>query len=120
MDTVGERIKKARKDKGLTQAALADAVGVQRQSIIKWERNEASPSRANVDRLSDALDLPKSAMNPYGAGGISATSGQYSGSIPHIEWHQIPDFAHKDTAVEMQLVTVHVGPSNEVATMRFA
>ena len=34
---IGEKIQKLRREKGLSQEALAEAVGVSRQSVSKWE-----------------------------------------------------------------------------------
>lgn len=41
--TLGEHIQALRKEKGLSQEALGDALGVTRQSISKWESNGALP-----------------------------------------------------------------------------
>lgn len=40
METIGDRIRKARKDKGLTQKQLADQVGVSRAAVTQWESGE--------------------------------------------------------------------------------
>lgn len=35
--TMGEKIRQLRKEKGLTQDALAEALGISRQAVAKWE-----------------------------------------------------------------------------------
>lgn len=35
--TIGETIRQLRKEKGLTQDALADALEISRQAVAKWE-----------------------------------------------------------------------------------
>ena len=35
--TIGETIRRLRKEKGLTQDALADALEISRQAVGKWE-----------------------------------------------------------------------------------
>ena len=40
---IGETIKKLRKEKNITQEALANFIGVSYQSVSKWERNESYP-----------------------------------------------------------------------------
>ena len=43
---------------GMTQQALADAVGVSRQTIIAIERNKYSPSLEVAFRIARELDVP--------------------------------------------------------------
>lgn len=52
--TVGERIRKARTDAGMTAAELADALGVARETVARWETS-ARPPRA--DRLAAIEDV---------------------------------------------------------------
>ena len=51
----GERIKKRRKDLGLTQQQLAKTVGVSHVSVSQWERGETEPSGDNLLSLATAL-----------------------------------------------------------------
>ena len=39
--TYGERIRRGREAKALTQEELAEALGVSRQAVSKWERGES-------------------------------------------------------------------------------
>ncbi len=45
---LGENLYTLRKKKGLSQEELADQLGVSRQAISKWERNEAYPDTENL------------------------------------------------------------------------
>ena len=52
-----ENIQILRKKRNLTQEALAELVGVTRQTIAKWESGESTPDLAMAGRLSSALDV---------------------------------------------------------------
>lgn len=46
--TVGQRIAQQRKEHGLSQEALGEALGVSRQSVYKWESGSTLPE---IDKL---------------------------------------------------------------------
>lgn len=46
--TLGERIQEYRKAAGLSQEALAEKIGVSRQSVSKWENDAALPDTENI------------------------------------------------------------------------
>ena len=49
--TVGEKIQQRRKEKGWSQEDLAEQVGVSRQSISLWEKDQTTPSLENMKIL---------------------------------------------------------------------
>ena len=53
---IGENIQFLRKEKNMTQEALAEEVGVSRQTIAKWESGESAPDLDMAERLSQVLD----------------------------------------------------------------
>ena len=54
--TVGQRIRWARKEVGLSQERLALMIGTTRQVVIRWERDKHLPNASSRDRLGEALD----------------------------------------------------------------
>lgn len=52
--TVGQRIKAARKAAGLTQQQLAEKSGLKYQNITKWERGERNPKIETLLKISEA------------------------------------------------------------------
>ena len=52
-----EKIIQARKAKALTQEDLAEAVGVSRQAVSKWETEEAKPDLEKLVAICKVLDL---------------------------------------------------------------
>ncbi len=57
--TLGEKIRKARKRK-MTQAELAEAIGVHEMTIRRWELGERSPNVGALQKIADALSIPLS------------------------------------------------------------
>lgn len=49
--TTGEKIAKCRKEKGLTQEQLAQAMGVTRQAVSRWEGDIAFPETDNLTKM---------------------------------------------------------------------
>ncbi len=54
---VGARIRAARQARGLTQSALAEAVGVTRSAVAQWETDRAGQVRGNLTRIAAALGV---------------------------------------------------------------
>lgn len=56
--TLGERIRAARRAKGISQDGLAQLVGRHQTAISLWERDEREPSRHEIVRLASKLNIP--------------------------------------------------------------
>ena len=54
---IGKNLQKLRKQRGMTQEALAEAVGVARQTIAKWETEESAPDLEMSGRLAGVLEV---------------------------------------------------------------
>ena len=54
---IGKNLQKLRKQRSLTQEALAEAVGVARQTIAKWETEESKPDLEMSGRLASVLNV---------------------------------------------------------------
>lgn len=55
--TLGEKIRSARKDKGITQKQLADLINVKHNSISDWESDKHKPDVDSLEKICDILDL---------------------------------------------------------------
>jgi transcriptional regulator with XRE-family HTH domain len=55
--TLGEKLKSARKNEGLTQEQLAEKLMVSRQAITKWESDKGMPDIENLKQLSRLLNV---------------------------------------------------------------
>ena len=56
-ETLGQRIARLRKEKGYTQAELADRIGIIRELISNYERQRIRPNYEMIIRLAFALEV---------------------------------------------------------------
>lgn len=54
---ISDRIQALRKSRGITQEQLADAVGVSRQAVSKWEAEQASPDLERIVAMAEYFDV---------------------------------------------------------------
>src|SRR5271170_1097962 len=54
---IGERIRLARQERGLTQEQLAEAVGVTRSAVAQWETGRAGQVTGNLSRIAAVLEV---------------------------------------------------------------
>ena len=55
--SLGERIYKLRTEKNLSQGDLAERLEVSRQSVSKWENNNAVPDLEKIIALSEIFEI---------------------------------------------------------------
>jgi transcriptional regulator with XRE-family HTH domain len=55
---VGDRIRRLRQHRGLSQERLAELAGVDRRTIGRWELAQAPPTLDDLTALARALDVP--------------------------------------------------------------
>ena len=68
---IGGNIQALRKKRSWSQEALAEKIGVSRQTIAKWESEESAPDLMLAEKLAAALDvsLDELAHGPIAPGG---------------------------------------------------
>jgi len=62
MNTIGSRIAKWRKEKGLTQEELAIRVNVVRQTVSKWEKGLSVPDADMLQKIAEVLEVSVSQL----------------------------------------------------------
>lgn len=67
--SIGDTIQATRQAAGLTQEALAELVGVSRQTIAKWEAGETSPDLEHAASLAKALGCTVDALVTFDSKG---------------------------------------------------
>lgn len=55
--TTGQRIKEARKSAKMTQAELAEKLGIPYQSVSQWERDTRNPKYETLKKIADAIGV---------------------------------------------------------------
>ena len=55
--TLGQRIQKKRKEKGLSQEKLGEQLNVSRQTVYKWENDQTIPELFNLIGMAEILIL---------------------------------------------------------------
>lgn len=85
MEDFGSRLKKARKNKSITQKELARQLGVEQSTISNYEKNFRSPSAAALIELSDQLQVSVDYLLgrsiPQESNSTPETSEEVSGSF---------------------------------------
>lgn len=79
---IGKRVKALRADRGLSQAQLAEAVGVEPMTISRFENGRAGMGLSNLLKLAEALRAPLSAIldvtQPAAPGGEASPGAGYA------------------------------------------
>ncbi len=103
--TIGERIRKYRRLKDLTQAELAEQVGINKQNISRYESGKAEPRKSTLKKLADALEIGASEL-------LGMTDSSNTGALkdPRLlsllgEVEQLPD---KDKEALIRLMNIVV------------
>lgn len=77
---LGARIRTLRKERGLSQEALAQALEVSRQAVTKWEDGSSLPSTANLFALSGFFGVPLAELTgtPEGSAPLPGTGRKHA------------------------------------------
>ena len=70
--SIGERIQALRKQRGMSQEQLADALSVSRQAVSKWETDESQP---DIERLAEISSMFNVSTDYLIKGEYSANTG---------------------------------------------
>lgn len=63
--SLGKNIRKMRKERGLTQESLAEALGVTNGAVYKWESNQSVPELEMIVKLADLFDVSLDVLLGY-------------------------------------------------------
>lgn len=120
-----DRMAALRKSKGLTQAGLAEAIGVEQPTIQRWEAGKREPSFEQLFQLAHALGVePGALIDPTVAvpvgprlhikGEVAAGVWREAFELPTIEWQTFTGRADVSADVEHRFGLRVVGDSMDV------
>lgn len=93
METIGDRIRKERKFKGVTQEQLADYVGISVMSIRRYEAMERIPTEKIIVKIANALGVSV----PYLKSGDTTSEA----TLSEHDWKELADFEHIKTVDDL-------------------
>lgn len=69
VEVLGNKIKRAREDAGLSQEDLGKAVGVSREAVSNWESGKSMPRPKRWRRLTEVIPITKETLRELASGG---------------------------------------------------
>jgi transcriptional regulator with XRE-family HTH domain len=82
---LGDRIKEARKKRGLTQKDLAVLINAKHNSISNWENNQNKPDPDTIELICGALDVSPSWLMGYNSDSTEARLLTYNQKWSNIQ-----------------------------------
>lgn len=114
-----ENLQRLRRARGMSQEALAEAVGVSRQAISKWESGQAVPEIDKIIRLSKLFQVSIDSMVKEDADGPSPAAGGNSAPVlipvGYVPYHGYYEYVSKRRLFGVPLVHINVGYGKRVA-----
>jgi tetratricopeptide (TPR) repeat protein/transcriptional regulator with XRE-family HTH domain len=77
-----DRLARRRKALGLTQEDLADRLGIDRSTVVRWERGESEPLPWIRPKLANALQVTADRLEELLAAGVPASPGGAASGAP--------------------------------------
>lgn len=100
-ESVGDRIRRVREERGITQSALADAVGVRQPTMWRYEMRGMAPSAETLDRIATTLGVSAH----YLLHGAEAPAATAEPDPPH--WQEfLEKYEHVGEFDEVQLADI--------------
>ena len=109
---LAENIRKFRTDADLTQAKLADLVGVTRATVTQWERGWSQPRMGAVEKLSEVLGVSMSEL--VDDSNIKRSPGAITPTEPRKAYLPLLGKVHAGDAQEPQVLDERISLPYEV------
>lgn len=110
-----EKLQTLRKGKGLSQEALAEAVGVSRQAVSKWESGQAYPEIDKLVSISNLFSVSIDSLVKDEAEQPNEPETEKSSPIFYHRAYYDYEFKSKRTVMGLPLVHINIGHGLRVA-----
>ena len=90
---IGERIREARKEKGLSQVELGKLLKVTQQMIAQYEKGDRTPKKDTLEKIAEALEVPLTQLMDF----------KYNLNIPGVD-SAMYDFSNEETQQVIELL----------------
>lgn len=102
---LGQTIGRLRKQKGLTQTAFAELMGVNQSLVTRWERNVVQPRSKTLEKMAEVLDISLPELMGGDLTGVTSTLNQ----LHDEELTTLLSRVHKLNAQEINALKVFLG-----------
>lgn len=87
--TLGNKIAELRKEKGMTQEALANELGVSNQAVSKWEANQSCPDIQLLPQIAELFNVTIDSL--FGRETGNGEQGNVVITIDNVNAEELPD-----------------------------
>lgn len=109
-ETIGSRIAKYRKAKGMTQEALANEMGVSAQAVSKWETDTSCPDISALPRLCKILGISTDELLTGKNDGVKFVPAEQRKSLDELTLRiKVDSYAGDKIRVNLPMSLVKVG-----------
>ena len=113
MKQMGKRIHDKRVEKGLSMEELGKMLGVQRQTISKWEHGEVELKRSHVDKLSSIFNCSAAWLMGYeNTKNVTATYEAEGMETVRLKVDHPPIIGQESLRAKLYQAAVNVAPEN--------
>lgn len=108
--TLGEKIYRLRSEKGLSQEAFGDMLGVSRQSVSKWETDQSQPELEKIVIISDMFGISTDYLLKENVEKPEITDGKRDSEIKYVKPKRLHyEYKSQKTVKGIPLVHVNFG-----------
>lgn len=110
---IGDKVKALREKAGLTQEELAERMGVQRNTVWRWENGRAGLRGENIQRMSSVLNVDASELMP-----LNSDISEHEMKKPDMKRGILPGLAYWGGVADNARNVAREGSSEDIADVK--